>query len=238
MKLNKTKNTIRNLICGIINKLAITIIPFIIRTVIIKKLGSEYLGLSSLFTSILQILNLTELGFSSAIVYSMYKPIANNDKTTVCALLKLYKKIYSFIGIIILILGLMLLPFLNRLINGDVPNDINIYILYLIYLINTVLSYFLFAYKTSLLNAFQRNDIISNVNTVLHIIQSIAQLILLLVYKNYYLYVIIQPIITIFNNLICAIVVRKKYPEYKPEGKVNKEIKKDLRKKVTRTIYL
>ena len=84
-------------------------------------------------------MNLTELGFSNAIVFSMYKPIVNNDKDTICALMNLYKKVYRVIGIVILIIGLILLPFLNYLINGSYPNDINIQVLYLIYLLNTAL---------------------------------------------------------------------------------------------------
>ncbi len=232
MNLNKTKNTIRNLIWGVINKIIVIIIPFFMRTLIIKVLGSEYLGLNSLFTSILQILNLTELGFSSAIVYSMYKPIAENDTQTMCALLNLYKKVYRYIGIIILIVGLAIMPFLHKFINGSTPSDINIYILYFIYLFNTVLSYLLFAYKTSILNAFQRNDIISRINMILQIIQAIIQFVLLIVFKNYYLYVIIQPIITIANNIICANEVKKKYPKYVPKGNVSLEIKADLKKRV------
>ena len=232
MKLNKTKNTIRNMIWGVINKIIVIIIPFLMRTLIIKVLGSEYLGLNSLFTSILQILNLTELGFSSAIVYSMYKPIAENDTQTMCALLNLYKKVYRYIGIIILIVGLAIMPFLHKFINGSTPSDINIYILYFIYLFNTVLSYLLFAYKTSILNAFQRNDIISRINMILQIIQAIIQFVLLIVFKNYYLYVIIQPIITIANNIICANEVKKKYPKYVPKGNVSLEIKADLKKRV------
>lgn len=112
--MNRTENTVRNIIFGFINKVLIMVFPFFIRTIIIQKLGSEYLGLNSLFTSILQVLNLTELGFSSAIVFSMYKPLAEKDTDTICALMNLYKKIYRIIGIIILIIGLLVMPFLTN----------------------------------------------------------------------------------------------------------------------------
>lgn len=102
----------------------------------------QYLGLNSLFTSILMVLSLSELGVGSALVYSMYKPMAENDEERICALLKVYKKFYRVIGVIISVVGLILLPFLRFLISGTYPKDINIYILYLIYLVNTALSYF------------------------------------------------------------------------------------------------
>ena len=129
MKDSRTKNALRNMIFGFFNKFVVLLFPFIIRTVIIKTLGSEYLGLNSLFISILQVLNLAELGFSAAIVYSMYKPIAENDTKTICALMNLYKKIYRVIGFTVMAIGLFLLLFLKFFIKGAYPTDINIYYL-------------------------------------------------------------------------------------------------------------
>ena len=143
---SRTKKSINNIIGGLMFKLIALIFPFIIKAVMIKKLGVQYLGLNSLFTSILMVLSLSELGVGSALVYSMYKPMAENDEERICALLKVYKKFYRIIGVIISVVGLILLPFLRFLISGTYPKDINIYILYLIYLVNTALSYFLFAY--------------------------------------------------------------------------------------------
>ena len=182
--MSRTKNTVRNISAGLINKVVMLLFPFVIRTILIKHLGSDYLGLSSLFTSILQVLNLTELGFSSAIVYSMYKPLAEKDTKTICTLMNFYKKIYRIIGLIIIIFGMLLIPFLPKLIHGSYPETINITILYLIYLFNTGVTYFLFAYKSSLLNADQRNDIINNVNTIVGSVQYIMQIIILIVFKN------------------------------------------------------
>ena len=94
MRLDKRKNTKRNIVSGFLNKVVMLICPFLIRTIIIRTLGSEYLGLNSLFSSILQVLNLSELGFGSAMVYSMYKPIAEENHVAICALLRFYRKIY------------------------------------------------------------------------------------------------------------------------------------------------
>lgn len=230
--MSRTKNAVRNIFTGVFNKIIILIFPFLIRTVIIKKLGTEYLGLSSLFTSILQVLNLTELGFSSAIIFSLYKPIAEKDDIKICSLMNFYKKVYRVIGLIILVIGLIVLPFLPNLIKGSYPNDINLYILYLMYLFNTVITYYLFAYKSALLNAMQRNDIINNVNTATITIQYIFQVIILYSTKNYYIYILINIIMNIANNLIIAYTTKKKYPQYICKGEISKDDKKNINKRV------
>ena len=158
MKLHRTKNAISGTIFGVILKCYQIIIPFIIRTIFLYYLGVEYLGLNSLFTSIIQVLNVAELGIGSALVFSMYEPIAKNNKEKVSALLALYKKYYTIIGFVVLGAGLLVFPFLPQLITGNVPNDIDINILYLINLSATVLSYWLFSYKNSLFLEHQRNN--------------------------------------------------------------------------------
>lgn len=211
-------NSIRNSFFGLINKLVALLFPFIIRTIIIYTLGSEYLGLSSLFNSLLSMLSMAELGVGSAIVYSMYKPIATKSNDEICALLNLYKWIYRIIGGIVLAIGMVLLPFLRFLIKGDIPADVNLYLLFFVYLSNTVSSYLLFAYKTSILTASQRSDILSAINTICQLTMYILQVVMLLFTKNYYAYIIFLPLSTVVNNLIVAQIVNKKYPAYKPKG--------------------
>ena len=139
MKIARTKNATRNMWMGMINKVVVLVLPFFVRTAFIYSLGSEYLGLNSLFSSILTVLNITELGFSSAVVFSMYEPIAKDDDDRICALLNYYRKIYRIIGTIILAGGIIIMPFLPHLINGECPDELNIYILFFIYLLNTAL---------------------------------------------------------------------------------------------------
>ena len=153
MELDRTKNALRNIVWGVIEKITLLLLPFITRTVLIKVLGVDYLGLNTLFVSILQVLSVSELGIGSAIVFSMYKPIAEDDNKTLCALLNLYKKIYHCVGSAILILGLLIMPFLHHFVKGEIPSDVNLYSLYLIFLLNTVISYFLFAYKETMYRA-------------------------------------------------------------------------------------
>lgn len=232
MKLNRSKNTKRSIFWGGMSKIVMLVFPFLVRSVIIKTVGIDYLGLSGLYTSILEILNLTELGVGAAIVYSMYKPIAENDTETICALQNLFKKIYRYIGLVILVVGIGILPFLTSLIHGEVPTGANIYLLYLIYLGNTVVGYWLFAYKTSLLNAYQRYDIVSVVTMILNILLNVVQIVVLLTFKNFYFYALVFPIITILINFVNAYYANKLFPELQCAGTVSKELKADIKKRV------
>ena len=231
MKIERTKNTLRNIAFGSLNRIINIILPFISRTVILYIMGTQYLGLSSLFSSILSFLSLTELGIGTAMVYSMYKPIADNDNETMCALLNLYKKLYHLIGTIILILGIALMPLLNVLIPEELPSDLNLYALYFIYLINTVLSYWLFAYKNALLQAFQQNYINSKIASVITPVSYAVMLVCLFLTKNYYTYVIWLPIFTILTNIIRLVAVNRCFPDFNPKGEVSTELKRSIFKK-------
>ena len=232
MKLERTKNATKNIVFGTILKIYQIIVPFFIRTAMIYLLGVEYLGLNSLFTSILQVLNLAELGIGSAMVFSMYKPIAKDEETTICALMKLYKIYYRIIGSIILVVGLIICPFIPKLIKGDVPADMNVYILYLLNLMATVLSYWLFAYKNCLLQAHQRTDVVSKITLIINTIQYAVQFLLLFIFRNYYFYVITLLLGQATINIVTAMVVNKMYPEYKAQGKLPKSSIRDINSRV------
>lgn len=230
MEINRTKKTIQGTFWGIVEKLINIFLPFLVRTIIIKNLGAQYLGLSSLFTSILQVLNLAELGFGAAVTYSMYKPIAEGNDKEVCGIVSYLKKIYKIIGSIILVVGIIICPLIPKLINGETPRDVNVYIIYMIFLINTVLTYFLFAYKTSILNALQCNDKISKVGFITSSLLNILQIIVLIIIKNYYIYVIAIPLFTIINSIIISNIVDKNYSQYLKNIEINPEIRENIKK--------
>lgn len=232
MRIERSKNAVRNIVWGFIEKTATVLMPFICRTVFIKVLGSEYLGLNSLFSSILQVLTISELGIGTAIVFSMYKPIAEDDNDSLCALLNVYKKVYQIIGTIILVLGLVIMLFLPKLINGTYPPDINIYILYLIYLFNTVIGYYLFTYKQALFSAYQRNDLLSKRSTIINISSNAAQILLLLFTHNYYVYILVLPAATIITNLANAYLANKMFPNIKCKGKISDKERKSIKKRI------
>lgn len=231
-KIERTKNATRNIIFGVILKAYQIIVPFLMRTAMIYLMGVQYLGLNSLFTSILQVLNLAELGVGSAMIYSMYKPIAEDDNATICALMKLYKTYYSIIGLVIAVIGCALTPFIPKLISGDVPDNLNIYLLYLLNLGATVLSYWLYAYKNCILQAHQRVDIVSKVSLVASTIQYALQLLVLWLFKDYYLYVIVLLATQALTNIATAMCADRIYPQFKPKGQIATEEKKAINNRI------
>ena len=229
---NRLGNVIRGVATGVINKFVAIIFPLLIRMVFVKTIGIKYLGLNGLFGSILGVLGITELGVSSAIVYSLYRPLADNDITRVNALLKLLRKIYNYVGIIICVISLALVPFLHYLVADTSEVDINLRVLYLVFLFNTVIGYFLYSYKVSLLIALQRTDINNIVSTVILLAEYVLQVFVLIMIGNYYIFVIIMPVATICNNLIVSYYVNKQYPQYHCEGKLERSEVKEIFKKV------
>lgn len=223
MKIERTKNASKNIRTGLVLKGYQMLLPFFMRTAMLYLMGAQYVGLNSLFYSILHILNLAELGVGSAMVFAMYKPIAEDDEQTICALMRLYRLYYRLIGVVVGVIGLLLTPLIPNLIKGDIPSELNIYVLYWLNLGATVLSYWLFAYKNSLFNAHQRNDVISVVTMITTTVQYAVQLCILLLWKNYYLYLITALATQAMNNVITAIVANKMYPNYKPVGKLSKQ---------------
>ena len=145
---SRLENTIHNSAIGIVSQVATTLLGLLVRTVFIYQLNAEYLGVNGLFSNILTMLSLAELGVGGAIVYNMYKPIAQDDQRTVAKLMNLYGKAYTIIGLIVAAVGLCIMPFLKYIIK-DQPDVEGLNIIYLLYLSNTVLSYF-FAYKRSI----------------------------------------------------------------------------------------
>ena len=143
MKESRTKYTFLNSITGMIVKIVTIVVVFVTRTVFIKTLGIQYAGVSGVFSNVLTVLSFAEMGIGSAIVYALYKPIADNDEVQIAKLMNAYKKIYSIIAVVILALGLCLIPFLGFIIT-DVPDIIeDIRLIYVLYLLNTASSYLL-----------------------------------------------------------------------------------------------
>lgn len=202
------------------------------RTLMIYFMGVQYLGLNSLFTSILQVLNLAELGVGSAMVFSMYKPIAEDDSVTICALMKMYKTYYRVIGLVIAVVGAVCTPFVPKLIKSDLPPDLNVYVLYLLNLAVTVLSYWLFAYKNSLLQAHQRNDVSSKVSLITNTVQYALQILVLVTIKDYYVYTIVALLTQAITNIATAMVANKMYSNYKPKGKLPKEMVNQINQRI------
>ena len=157
--MGRTGNSAKNVVTGIGGQIISLVAQFVCRTVFVYTLDKEYLGVNGLFSNILTLLSLTELGFGTALIYSMYKPIAENDKAAICKLMNLYKYIYRIVAVVILGIGLCLTPFLRYLVSGDTSIE-NFQLIYVLYLLNTVCGYLLI-YKKSIIDAYQKAYILS-----------------------------------------------------------------------------
>lgn len=209
MNSTRTKNSIKNIKVTTFTEISNKILAFIIRTVFIKTLSADLLGLNGLFTNILTMLSLAELGFGTAIIFSMYKPVADGDKEKVKVLLNLYKKVYNIVGFIVFGGGLCLLPFIPYFVNGTV--DANIHLVFLLFLINTTISYF-FTYKRSIIIANQEQRKISLIEFLTYLMRAIFEIIFLYLTRNFIIYLVIEIICTFLQNLVISIVADKSYP--------------------------
>lgn len=179
-------------------------LSFLTRTVFMYSLSRDYLGLNGLFTSFLSLLSLSELGIGTAITYALYKPLATGDEEQISALMNLFSKAYRIIGIVIAIAGVLLYPFIDFFVK-DIPDVSHIGVIYGMFLANTALSYF-FSYRRTLITADQR-DWINTVNqSIFLIIQNVLQILLLLLTKEYLLYLSAQILCTVLCN---AMIFRK-----------------------------
>lgn len=215
---SRMTNSLFNLISGFGYRILIMCTAFVVRTIFIKHLSAEYLSVNGLYSSILTMLSLAELGFGTAMVYSMYQPLAEKDYSKLQQLMDLYKKAYLIIGTIILLLGVSIIPFLDLLIK-DKPNIDNLTFYYILFLGDIVISYWFFAYRNSILQADQKAHVISKYNSIFNLIKSFLQIVLLVVFENYTVYLLVQIGCTIGQNLCLAIKVKKDYPVFGGQSK-------------------
>lgn len=215
-----------NMLSGYVYQIVMILLMFISRTVFIYTLGVNYLGLNSIFSDILNMLSLADLGFSSAMTYSFYKPIAEGDQKKIAALVGFYKKIYTIIAVAISVIGICLIPFLDYIVNLKQPVDyLNVY--YILSLANVVASY-LFVFKTAIIVADQRNYIINKINIITNVLKTIIQIIGLVVFKNYILYLAIAVGFTIITNFVSSHRAEKLYPFIKEKILLEENEKKEI----------
>lgn len=230
---SRVQNSTKNILVGLCGQVLSLLLSFINRTVFISTLGEQYLGVNGLFTSILSVLSIAELGVGNAIIYNMYKPLAENNKDRVKKLMKLYADVYHAIGCIIAIIGLCIIPFLDYIVK-DKATVPNITLIYILFLANTVISYF-FAYKKSIITADQKNYIISIYQYSCNIIQLIVQVIILKLTNNFIFYLLIQMIFSIGLNLSLSRKSDKLYPYIKEKNE--KGLNKNEKKHIFKNIY-
>ena len=202
MEKSRINNSLRNVKITTFTQIINKILAFVIRTVFIKTLNSEYLGINGLFTNILTMLSFAELGFGTAIIYDMYKPVKNDEKSKIKQLLKFYRKIYYIVAIIIFLLGLLTLPFLKFLVKNISLKE-NIMLIFILFLINTSVSY-LFTYKKSIITAYQQDSEISIISLIIYLLKSLIESIILILFRNYILFLLLEISFTIFENILIS----------------------------------
>ena len=212
MENSRLKNSALNFASGFLGRVLTILLNFVVRTIFIYCLNEAYLSVNGLYSNILTVLSLAELGFGSAMVFRMYAPVAAKDYQKTAALLHFYKKIYAVIGAVIFGLGLCVIPFMDYIIK-DKPDVSGLTLYYILFLINTTISYWFASYKASVLYADQKEYIKTNVQNAMSILQSALQIVLLLIFRKYLLYLLIQLGCNIILNLYVAHLVDKRYPQ-------------------------
>ena len=210
MEKSRTAKSARNVFTGIISKVIVFLFAFASRTVFVRLLGAEYTGVNGLYTNILSVLAMADLGISNVFTYTLYQPLAEKNEKKIATLLQSFKKVYNIIGLAVLGIGLLIIPFLHFIVKTTIPNE-RIILYYILYLINTASTYF-FCYKITVLNADQKQYYDNIMTTFSHIIMYVLQLVYLLLFKDYIGYLVIQVICSVLKNFIVSRIADKHYP--------------------------
>lgn len=232
--MSRTENAIRNTKYALLGKVASLILGFVSRTVFIYYLGTVYLGVNGLYTEVLSALSFAELGFGTALIYAMYAPVAKNDEVAIIKLLDFYKKVYRIVASIITAGGLALLPFLQYIVKGaDNLTLFDLRLYFLIFLANTVTSYFV-TYKYSFVNALQKNYLITNIATVIKFATVVMQVIAILIFKSFLIYLLTHTAIELSSKFFISVYLNKKFPilKEKPTVPLSKAEKQPIYREV------
>lgn len=219
--MGRVKSATRNIMFGYIGQCATMLLSFILRKIFVLYLSETLLGVNSLYTNVLSILNMAELGIGTALNFSLYGPVARGEKEKIKSYMQMYRKAYHTIAIVVAVLGLLLTPFLKYLVKnpeGVTTSDLTLF--YFIFLFNTVSSYFV-AYKYSLINAEQKNYIQTNIITITKIFTVVFQIVVLVITKNFYLFLITDAVIQLIQKVFVSRFLDNMYP-YLREKNVEK----------------
>ena len=208
--MSRTDSSIKNLTSAMIGQVFALIISFVARIVFLNVLNEQYLGLNGLFTNILTVFSLVELGVGPAMNFCLYKPLAENDTEQVKSLMSFYRNAYNIIGVAIAIIGVGFVPF-YRLFMAQVPDIPNLTLIYLLFTANTVASYF-FAYKRALIICDEKRYVSNFYRYTFFSLLNIAQIFLLLTTGNYILFLVLQVIFTLAENIFVSLKADKMYP--------------------------
>lgn len=230
----RTVNSFKNIAVGMGGQLLTTLLQFISRAVFIRTIGLAYLGVNGLFSNVLLLLNIMELGIGSAIVFSLYKPLASGDEQKVRACMALMKRAYNIIGLCVLAAGLALLPVLPYLMKGT-TDLVDINTVYLLYVAQSATSYWFFSYKGVILNADQKRYVASLVSHGVRILTVAVQIAILCLFRSFLGYVAVGVVSNVVRNLFIALAVNRRYPYMKK--RCTEKLPKEERRAIFKNIY-
>ena len=225
-KKSRIYNSTKNIAFGLGNQILITVLNFASRFIFIKILGEEYLGINGLFSNILTVLSLADLGIGNAITYSMYKPLAEGNQEKISALMNFYRKMYNIIAVAVTVVGLCMLPFLELLVNTEQPVPY-LHIYFILFLADSVVSYLL-ANRSAILTADQKLYITKVYHLIFQILKSIFQIVVLLLTHNFIFYLVVQVLSTFATNVCGAIITKKIYLFLNKKVELEKAEKKTI----------
>lgn len=231
--MTRTQNSFFNVLTGMGARFLVILLNFITRTVFVRYLGTSFLGIEGLFSNILSMLSLADLGIGYAIVFKLYKPIEENDRPRIQALMRLYHQTYRVIGAVVFAAGLCLIPFLPHLVKDYerfASLGLNAVLVFLVFLLNTSSSYWIFAYKASFVRANQKSYILTAVGYVIAIASSLFQIAALILFRSFMLYIIVQLCATVVTGLIGGVICDRRYPfvNEKSDSRISREERKEF----------
>ena len=235
--MQRTRRSILNVFVTLSTNAIILVTAFIVQKILIMKLGSDYNGINGLFTSVISMMSLTDLGIGSAIIYHLYRPAAEADYDVICSLLRFYRNSYLIISVVVLIIGCVLMIFIPVIVGNVVIND-NIYLIFLLFLFDCLVSYFL-SYKKSLLYAYQLNFVLDGIHFIYYILQNIVQIFALVFYQNFILFLLLKTICKIIENVTISVYIKKHYPFTKEKRvkPLSNDIRNDIFKKIKALLF-
>lgn len=211
MNQSRAKNSVLILATSSVRMVTGILMNFISQTVFIYVLGAEYLGLNGLFSNILSLLSMSELGIGVAISFYLYRPLVDNNIERIKSLMHFYKICYRVVGFLIMAIGICIMPILPKIVNFDQAVPENLYFVYFLYLVNTASSYFLSAYKQTLVTANQELYKIEKINTFFLVINCIVDVCVLIICRSYIMYLVMKIVLICLKNIVLGKRIDKEY---------------------------
>lgn len=222
----RTKSASKNVLTAVTNKIALLILTFVSRKLFIKYIGIEYLGINGLFSNVLTLLCMADLGIGIAMNVSLYKPIAENDYRKISGLLNYFKQIYRMIALAVTVIGLGLIPFLKYLVNMD-SNIPHLYLYYMVFVFKNTVSYLL-VYKSSLLRADQKSYMINRLEIIVSFLKIVLQVLTVWLIKSYLCFILLDVLAVAAQNIIASIITSRQYKFLDKTVRLEKEETKNI----------